>query len=107
MNIANKGSFLREGLQDNGRQIYDLNIKDDTPLDIALKSLPAAIDLVIWEFYGVSSEPRHLSRCEPHVAAYCIGTPLNEFWLTPSMKNMDYVFVDQPQCVSSMAKNEI
>lgn len=107
MNIAYKGTFLREGLQDNGHRIYDLDIKAGQNLDAALKSLPRPMDLVVWEFYGGFSELRKFSGCEPPVAAYCIDTPLNEFWLAPCMKNVDYVFVDQPQCVPSMAKHGI
>lgn len=107
MNIAYKGNFLREGLLDNGHKVYDLDLKNAGSLGSALKALPAPADLVVWEFYGGFSELESFSRCEPPVAAYCVDTPLNEFWLTPCLKNVDYVFVDQPQCVSSLARNGI
>ena len=107
MNIAYKGSFLREGLEDNGHQVFDLDLDECENLDAALKALPRPADLVVWEFYGGFSAIRKFSRCDAPVAAYCVDTPLNEFWLCACMKNLDYVFVDQPQCVESLAKNGV
>lgn len=107
MNIAYKGTFLREGLQENGHQVYNLVLDGNTSLDSALKSLPVPIDLVVWEFYGAFSNIRALSPCETPLAAYCIDTPINEFWLKPCMRNIDYVFVDQPQCVKAFCDSGI
>lgn len=107
MKIAYKGQFLREGLLENGHELYDLDLKDGKNLESALKSLPAPADLVVWEFYGGISDLPSFSRCLPPVAAYCIDAPLNEFWLAPCMKNIEHVFVDQPQCVPALAKKGI
>lgn len=53
--------------------------------------------------FGPASAIQALEPCETPVALFCIDTPLNEFWLRPVLKNADYVFVDQPQCVSPLA----
>lgn len=103
MNIAFKGHFLREGLLSNGHYIHDLTIKNDENLNDALQSAPVPIDLVIWELFGAFSNIQALAPCEQPVAVFCIDTPLNEFWLKPCAKNIDYIFVDQPQSVSSLA----
>lgn len=104
MNIAYKGKFLRDGLMANGHRIYDICVKDGENLADALKALAIPIDLVVWELFGGFSDINSISMCSPPVAAYCIDTPLNEFWLNPCLKNMDYVFVDQPQSVPALAR---
>lgn len=107
MKIAYKGSFLCEGLLDNGHQVYELPVSNGENLESLLKALPGSVDLVVWELFGGFSDLTALSGCDVPVAAYCIDTPLNEFWLKPCLKNIDYVFVDQRQCVSSLADSGI
>lgn len=91
----------------NGHKLYELNMEKGENLDSQLRSVPAPVDLVIWEFFGAFSRPGLISRCQPPVAAYCVDAPLNEFWLRHILKNIDYVFVDQPQCVASLAQDGI
>lgn len=103
MNIAVKGHFLREGLRLNGHHVHELVIRKGETLEDALRAAPAPIDLVIWELFGAASDIQALTPCEQPIAAYCIDTPLNSFWLRPCVRNFDAVFVDQPQCVEDFA----
>ena len=101
MNIAYKGRFLREGLLQNGHHVHDLAVGPERDLGAALKAAPVPIDLVVWELFGGSSDMQALAPCDQPVVAYCMDTPLNEFWLRGCAKNFDHVFVDQPQCAAS------
>lgn len=103
MNIALKGHFLREGLRLNGHQVHELAIPKGGSLSEALKAAPWPVDLVIWELYGAFSDIEALTPCGAPLAAYCIDTPLNAFWLRPCVRNFDAVFVDQQQCVADFA----
>lgn len=104
MNIAYKGSFLREGLLLGGHYVHDIDTSDGKNLANALKASPVPIDLVIWEFFGAHSDIWALTPVDAPLVAYCVDTPLNEFWLKPAVKYFDRVFVDQPQNVSSFAE---
>ncbi|WP_165079203.1 MULTISPECIES: glycosyltransferase [unclassified Desulfovibrio] len=103
MNIALKGHFLREGLRLNGHHVHNLVIRKGETLADALRAAPAPVDLVIWELFGAASDIQALGPCEQPMAAFCIDTPLNAFWLRPCVQNFDAVFVDQPQCVADFA----
>lgn len=103
MNIAFKGQFLREGLLLNGHHVHDIELGEGRTLQDALRAAPVPIDLVVWELFGAMSDLQALTPCEQPVAAYCIDTPLNEFWLKNCVQNLDYVFVDQPQCVPALS----
>ncbi|MBD5646187.1 MAG: hypothetical protein HDQ89_00705 [Desulfovibrio sp.] len=107
MNIAYKGTFLREGLLLNGHQVHDLTLNEGGDLQAALKAAPFPVDLVIWELFGGYSNIHALAPCEQPLVGYCIDTPLNEFWIKNCAKNFDHVFVDQPQCVPSLAAHGI
>lgn len=101
MNIAYKGTFLREGLLENGHAVYDLDARNGSSLNEALNSFPKPVDLVVWELFGASSDIQALEPRVAPIAAYCVDTPLNEFWLKPLAKNFDYLFIDQPQCAEA------
>lgn len=103
MNIAFKGRFLREGLLQNGHHVHDIEPGKGQNLQDALNAAPVPIDLVVWELFGAMSDLQALTPCEQPVAAYCIDTPLNEFWLKNCVQNLDYVFVDQQQCVPALS----
>lgn len=103
MNIAYKGNFLKEGLRTASHNFYNLSLQNGETLDEAIKSLPGPVDLAVLEMFGPASDIQALTPCETPVALFCVDTPLNEFWLRPLLKNADYVFVDQPQCVPSLA----
>lgn len=103
MNIAYKGTFLREGLLLNGHQVHDLALHEGEDLQAALKAAPFPVDVVIWELFGGYSHIHALTPCEQPLVGYCIDTPLNEFWIKNCAKNFDHIFVDQPQCVPSLA----
>lgn len=104
MNIGYSGSFLQEGLVNKGCNLYNLNLHNGESLAESLKSSPISIDLVILELFGGCSNIPDLSQIQQPVAAYCIDTPLNEFWLKAGLRNFDYIFVDQPQSVKSLAR---
>ncbi len=57
-------------------------------------------DVVFIELFGATALPRDISRSRHRLAAYCIDTPLNEFWLVPLMRLFDHVYVDQLASVS-------
>ncbi|MDE7242173.1 glycosyltransferase [Desulfovibrio sp.] len=103
MNIAYKGRFLREGLLQNGHHVHDIKLGEGQNLQDALNAAPVPIDLVIWELFGGMSDLQALTPCDQPIAAYCIDTPLNEFWLKNCVRNMDFVFVDQQQCVPTLS----
>lgn len=103
MNIAFKGRFLREGLLENGHHVHDIELGEGQNLQDALNAAPVPIDLVVWELFGAMSDMQALTPCEQPVAAYCIDTPLNEFWLKNCVQNLDHVFVDQQQCVPALS----
>ena len=46
-------------------------------------------------FGGQTRLPRALRQSRHRLAAYCVDSPLNEFWLVPLMRLFDHVYVDQ------------
>lgn len=104
MNIAYHGFFLREGLEQLGHNILAIPV-DDIDINLRLKNLGQPVDLVIIEPYGSSFSVRGFADCEPETVAWCVDSPLNEFWLLDACKLFDHVLVDQRQTVSSFAKH--
>lgn len=104
MNIAYHGSFLRQGLEQLGHNIMAIPA-EDIDINLRLHKLGRPVDIVIIEPYGSSFSVRGLADCEQETVAWCVDSPLNEFWLLDACKLFDHVFVDQVQTVSSFAKH--
>lgn len=105
MNIAYQGNFLREGLISNGHNIVDISTATGQNINAALKSSNIPIDLVLLELYGNRVKLDGLAECEHKLAAWCIDSPINEFWLKDACRLFDYVFVDQKASVNDIKKH--
>ncbi|MBQ4132677.1 MAG: glycosyltransferase family 1 protein, partial [Desulfovibrionaceae bacterium] len=65
-------------------------------------------DLVLMELYGSSLPvPPDLHACPYRLAAWCIDSSINEFWLSELLPLMDDVFVDQLSSVKTLARRGI
>ncbi len=94
MNIAYQGSFLKQGLEQAGHTVMPIPaVRQD--INTLLKDLPYPADLILLELFGQTVLPLNLHACTHPLAAYCIDSPLNEFWLTEIGRLFDTVFVDQ------------
>lgn len=102
MKIAYYGSFLGEGLRELGHTLLDL--KPDQEITAQLAEQDEQIDLIILELFGGFAPVKALCKCDIPTVAYCVDTPLNEFWLREIAPVFDYVFVDQLQSASALAK---
>jgi hypothetical protein len=103
MRIAYSGMFLGEGLRGLGHEVVPLPLRQDSAFDDLVAAACPAPDLVLLELWGKAALPprMHESRCR--IAAYCIDTPLNEFWMRHLLNLCDDVFVDQRSSVASLA----
>ena len=95
MNIVYQGAFLREGLQALGHNLITLPLSDDEDINSMLDGVSADIDLVLLEIGILTVIPKNIHKCKHILAAYCIDSPINEFWLSELCRIFDYVFVDQ------------
>ncbi|MDE5831655.1 MAG: glycosyltransferase [Desulfovibrio sp.] len=101
MKIAYSGKFLKEGFLKLGHDVIEFDGQDQPGRanDFAAEKA----ELAIVEFYGGFSRLDLVERVDAPLAAYFIDSPLNEFWIRELAPTIDYVFVDQPQCVKSLA----
>lgn len=95
MRIAYRGNFLREGLLAAGHEIIEIPKKDSLNLD------NTSADLVLLELFGNNIPLAGLSGCRQNLVAYCVDSPINEFWLRDACKLFDYVFVDQKSTLNN------
>ncbi len=103
MNIAYSGCFLGAGLQKEGCHIFPIDLSNGRNIFDCLRELPH-IDLVLLELYGAAIPPFSLGQCDVETAAYCIDSPINEFWLKDACALFDHVFVDQKTSVPALTK---
>lgn len=106
MNIAYHGYFLRQGLEKLGHNLLDLPA-DEIDINTKLENLGQSVDLVLLEMYGNSFPVCGLAACEAETVAWCVDTPINEFWLRDACKLFDHVFVDQRQSAAAMQTHGI
>lgn len=99
MNIAYQGYFLKEGLISLGHNIFDLSLKPGDDINIMLDKFKKEIDFVLLELWGAFTFPVHIAKCAHKLIAYCIDSPINEFWAADYCKSFDHVFVDQQSSV--------
>jgi len=72
-----------------------------------LKELPHPTDLVLLDLFGQTVLPLNLHACTHPLAAYCIDSPLNEFWLMEIGRLFDVFFVDQLSSVHRFVQQGI
>jgi hypothetical protein len=107
MKILYAGHFLGEGLRQNGHEVIDFTLKADCSLKDLLAASGVAPDLVLIELWGNTPLPLALFECRYRLAAYCIDSPLNAFWLAPLLPLFDNVFVDQLSSVATLKRHGI
>lgn len=107
MNIAYQGVFLREGLQLLGHNIIELSVCDNEDIHTKLERVDCDVGFVLIELFSHKKIPTNLYKCKHTLVAYCIDSPLNEFWLLYLCKVFDYVFVDQKSSVQQLRKSGI
>lgn len=76
-------------------------------LDEQIEALSVDPDVVLIEFFGRSELPRDLHKSRYRLAAYCVDSPLNEFWLLPLSKLFDHVYVDQLSSVATFRRHGV
>lgn len=104
MNIAYDGFFLKEGLLSLGHTVIDMAPYQEKDVTDALAELDMPVDVVLVELFGAKKLPAGLHRCQARLAAYCIDSSINAFWLEHACKVFDDVFVDQMETVSTLRK---
>lgn len=101
MRIGYFGSFLREGFRTLGCDVIPLPLTATKTLQELVEATGVQPDVVFLELFGKTPLPLDLCRSRYPLAAYCIDTPLNEYWLLPLARLFDFVYVDQ---LSSVAR---
>lgn len=101
MRIVYSGCFLQEGFKETGCEVIPLQLDGTKTLNELVEQTDVQPDVVFIEFFGQTPLPRSLFDCKYRLAAYCIDSALNEYWLIPLAKLFDFVYVDQ---LSSVAK---
>lgn len=101
MNIAYRGNFLRDGLSRLGHRVLDIPAAEDD-IGAAVGRLGSPVDFVLLELWGHYPVP-DVANCRHELVAYCIDSPINEFWQAPACGLFDHVFVDQRRTVDSFA----
>ena len=107
MRIVYSGMFLGEGLRLLGHEILPLSLRADLPFDALVAQACPEPDLVLLELWGGCVLPDAMQETRHRVAAYCIDTPLNAFWMRHFLKLCDDVFVDQQASVAQLAADGI
>ncbi|EHJ48544.1 hypothetical protein DFW101_2540 [Solidesulfovibrio carbinoliphilus subsp. oakridgensis] len=107
MRILHAGWFLREGFQEIGCEVVPLQLDAAKTLDELVEQTGVRPDLVFIELFGKTTLPKAFFNCRYKLAAYCIDSPLNEYWHIPLTKLFNFVYVDQLSSVSKFRRNGI
>ncbi|KHK03520.1 glycosyltransferase family protein [Desulfovibrio sp. TomC] len=107
MRIVHFGQFLQEGFKEIGCEVVPLQLDATKTLTECIEDTGVQPDLVVIEFFGQTSLPKEFFNCNYKLAAYCIDSPLNEYWLIPLTKLFDFVYVDQLSSVSKFRRNGV
>ena len=107
MRIAYSGWFLREGFGDIGCEVIPLQLDAAKTLNELVEQTGVEPDVVFIEFFGKTSLPKEFFNCRYKLAAYCIDSSLNEYWLVPLMQLFDFVYVDQLSSVSRFFRDGV
>lgn len=96
LRILHHGWFLREGFQALGCEVLPFRPDPRRTLDAQVEALGFSPDVVFLELFGDRPRlPKALHESRHRLAAYCVDSPLNEFWLAPLARLLDHVYVDQ------------
>lgn len=95
LRILHHGWFLREGLTELGCEVLPFKPRADATLDEQVEATGFAPDVVLLELFGKAALPRGLHASRHRLAAYCVDSPLNGFWLVPLLRCFDLAWVDQ------------
>lgn len=102
MKFLHTGRFLAEGLAAAGHEARALRLAEGEPLGRAVAASGFGADAVLVVLFGGAPLPAQAADCELPLVAYCVDTPLNEFWLKHYLRLFDYVFVDQAASVRAL-----
>lgn len=105
MKIVHAGTFLAEGLRQLGHEVLPLRLDATQTLNEQVETVCADPDLVLIEVWGKTNMPLCIGAATHRLAAYCIDTPLNEFWLRHFLVLCDDIFVDQLSSVENLARD--
>ncbi len=105
--ILYSGSFLKEGFQDIGWNVFPLQLDSNLTINELVERTGIRPDVVFIEFFGKTQIPKAIGESKHKLAAYCIDSTLNEYWLIPLMKLFDYVYVDQVTAVPRFRKQGV
>ena len=107
MRIVHSGWFLQEGFRKLGCEVTPLRLDQTRTLNEQIEGLSVVPDLVCIELFGKTPLPRNMADCAYPLAAYCVDSPLNEYWLVPLSKLFDLVYVDQLSSVGKFRKSGV
>jgi len=107
MVIVYQGHFLGEGLRLLGHDVRPLRFNSEASANDQIEAVCAEPDLVLLELWGATALPRDFYACRHRLAAYCIDSCINEFWLAELLQAMDDVFVDQLSSVRILSRHGI
>jgi hypothetical protein len=107
MRILHFGWFLQEGLTKIGCDVIPFTLDSTKTINQLVDETGICPDIVFLELFGKTQLPRELHKCKYKLAAYCIDSPLNEFWLIPLMRLFDFIYVDQLSSVQKFRKSGI
>jgi len=107
MRIVHSGWFLEEGFRKVGCEVTPLQLDATKTINELVEEAGVVPDVVFIELFGRTSLPRELHNCRYPLAAYCIDSPLNEYWYIPLMKLFNFVYVDQLSSLPKFRRNGI
>lgn len=107
MNIACNGNFLAEGLKEIGCNVLKIAPAPGDSIAEAVGRLGEPVDLVILEIMGNFLPACKLGSRLCETVAYCVDSPINEYWIREYCRGFDFVFVDQKATVDSFARHGI
>jgi hypothetical protein len=98
---------LHEGFQQAGCEVVGFRLDPSQTLDAQIEALGPSPDLVCLQLFGKTDLPREMFRTKHRLAAYCLDSVLNDYWLIPLTKLFDFVYVDQLASVAKFRKNGV
>ena len=107
MKILYSGCFLREGFEKMGCDVTPIQLNKDLTLNEHIEISGCAPDFIFIEFFGKTDLPKSIHSCRHKLVAYCIDSPINEFWLIPLAKLFDIVYVDQLSSVAAFRQQGV
>ncbi|MCM0756874.1 glycosyltransferase [Desulfovibrio aminophilus] len=107
LRILYSGWFLGEGFRACGCEVAAFRPDAGRTLDEQVEATGFAPDLVFLEFFGDTPLPQAIHESRHRLAAYCVDSPLNEFWLLPLMRLFDHVYVDQLASVARFRRGGV